>query len=569
MSRFVDPATLDVLDRLSRSSLARHEHEQEHIDVLELSPGYHDAQTPGEAGKTKLPVIDKRWLGLIVHSTVVGFVSSVLPLTVFPFLTSFLNMEGTQTLSTRTLFAMPWVLRPFYGILIDCMPFASAFRQRLFLGLGWVICAGALIGAHFVPKPDPYFRDRAYAGEPLAALNATQQSTITKDAQSQGAIYILLMTIATIGYVLADVAADMLAKDVSRNYFPALKEDEDCPLVISMTMKRYLAMLFSFLFMGVGMSGPDYGGDFGFTLDISTLMLIIGIISALPILFAFTAIEERPRSRRSTRTSFRNIWLLFNNRAVNYVIACRFVGGIFGGISAIAGNPIALYWAHVQPLNDNVVSFVATGVVLLVLRLADKRGWNINFRITVIVATVIILILDCGATMFTIWNVVRSQWFWIGLPVMEALPSSLDYVILTIILSEIAEPGSEDLMRSLITSVAFLAGPFGVSLTKYIDAQFDVTNQDIMSDTTTVRTHATLVFLIAYVCQLLSLAWLLALPRNGQEAREWKKRSGTSRGHAIVVILLLLASFVWSITVHVLSVNQSTSCLEIAGGKGC
>ncbi|KAF1334436.1 Outer membrane protein pmpb, partial [Globisporangium splendens] len=591
MSRFIDPSTKDIIDRLSRSSLSHHEHALD-TDRAARAHGYDGLDTPpvgsGHAGagdltrksvsdallqeepsKPQVRAWDRRWLGLVLHSVVVGVISTVLPLTVFPFLTNYLNMEGTQTLSARTMLALPWVLKPFFGIFTDCVPLLCGYHHRPYVMLGWLVCAASLTSIYFVDLPEPFFTDRSLVGTPLIKMTAEQRQTLNMDAPSHGGLYVMFMSVATVGYVLADVAADSLITEIARSQFSIVNTNEDEVFAPVVTKFRYLSMLATFLFMGVSMSGWNYGGDFDFTLKYNEVMLIMGILSAVPIPFMWCTVVESRRARRSFQKCFKEIWDLFHNRAINKVILFRFLGGIFGGISSTAVNPVAFYWAGVQPLNDNVVSFVATSVVLGALSYANKRQWNINYRLLIIGATLVILFLDCGATMFTIWNIVRSQWFWIGLPVMEAIPSGLDYVIFTVVLGEIADPGMEQIMSSLVTAVSFLAGPFGLVLSKYLDAKFDVTNQDLMIDTTHVRFHTTVVFFFAYLCQVISLGWLLVLPRHAAEAREWKKRSGTSTSHAVGLIVLLVLALGWTLAVHVLSVNASTACMKLAGGVGC
>ncbi|OWY95009.1 hypothetical protein PHMEG_00035107, partial [Phytophthora megakarya] len=239
------------------------------------------------------------------------------------------------------------------------------------------------------------------------------------------------------------------------------------------------------------------------------------------------------------------------------------------GVSATAVNPIAFYYAGVQPLNDTVVSFVAIVVVLWALHWVDKKAWDVNYRVVIVVGTVVALLLDLGATMFTIWDVVRSQWFWIGLPVMEAIPSALDYTISTVVLTEVAGPSGYAAVSGLVTSVSFLAGSLGLAASKYFDAQFHVTNEDIMTDSTEVRNEIMVTFFVAYGMQFLSLLWLLALPKNVQEAQDMKLRSASSTTRGVAFIVLLGLSLPFAVVVHTLSVYEPTSCLDVAGGRGC
>ncbi|ETM00835.1 hypothetical protein L917_02492, partial [Phytophthora nicotianae] len=325
----------------------------------------------------------------------------------------------------------------------------------------------------------------------------------------------------------------------------------------------------SFLFIGFGMSGTDYGGEFDFTLEYRQVMLIVGLIALIPLSLLGFPVSETPRDRRSFREALCEIWSLVSNNGLSHILLCRFLGGMFAGVSATAVNPIAFYYAGVQPLNDTVVSFVALSVVLWVLKWVDEKGWNVNYRTVIVVGTVTTLALDVAATMFTIWDVVRSQWLWIGLPVMEAIPSALDYTISTVVLTEVTDPSARSAMSGLVTSVSFLGGPLGLALSKYMDASFDVTNQDIMTDTTQVRDQIMATFFIAYTMQLASLLWLFALPKHASEAQQLKLRSGTSTIHGVGLLMLLGATLPFVVAVHVLSVYEPTACLSFSGGSGC
>jgi hypothetical protein len=580
MSRMAGASTKDLAQRLARSSLRQEE------STLS-SDAYGGVSSPvssevmmeleGDAASgaaIEVSAWDRRWLGLVTHNAAIGVVSTALPLAVYPFMTCNLNMEGTQTLSVRILLALPWVLKPFFMVVLDNLPLPSRVcRRRTSLVLGWAITAAALIYIFSIDQPAPFFGDRALVGSPLRDLTADQLATINHNAPGNGALYAMLMAVAVVGYVLADVAADALAREISsRCLCPpdcSSSEASDELLDPMLTKWRTFAMLVTFPFMGVAMSGWDYGGDFDFTLQFTDVMLIVGIVAALPIPFAWCAIDEAPAGKQWVIKSARSIWSSLCNCAVSNVLMLRFVSGIFNGFSSVGVNPVAFYFAGVQPLNDNVVSFVAITVVLLSISHITKKGWNVDYRLLTIAATMVVLVLDCGATMFTIWDVVRSQWVWIGLPVMEAIPSVLDYVIFTNLMSELADPGTELLMGALVTAISFVANALGLALSKYIDAQFDVSNQDIMEDSTSARFQLTGVFLIAYAAQAISMACVVTLPRHASEAREWKARSGSSTARAVALVAVVALSLAAATAVHVLSVNQSTSCLGLAAGTAC
>ncbi|EEY69087.1 uncharacterized protein PITG_05267 [Phytophthora infestans T30-4] len=295
-------------------------------------------------------------------------------------------MEGTQTLSARTLLGLPWALKPFFTLFTHCCPLPSGFRLRSTMMLGWTVTAVALIAIFFQDQPTPYFQDRKMIGTPLSDLSPQQMNKINLDAPSHGAFYVVLMSVASVGYVLADVAADELVNDSVLNKY------------------RVVATLGSFLFMGFGMSGWDYGGDFDFTLKYTQVMLLMGILSLLLVLLLSFTLSESPRDRLSLRQSLSEIWAFMQNCGLNRVLLCRFAGGVFAGVSATAVNPVAFYYAGVQPLNDTVVSFVAILVVLYALSWVGKKDWTVDYRAVIVVGTLVTLALDLGATILHHYN---------------------------------------------------------------------------------------------------------------------------------------------------------------------
>ncbi|CAI5720650.1 unnamed protein product [Hyaloperonospora brassicae] len=604
MGPFSDPSAKVLMERVSRCSLSRHDQRNERLpsapEHAKDAAAAADATTPSGTftvlGSPLLPteqqslprelqnpcavvvsLWNRRCFGLAVHSVAMGIVSTVLPLCVYPFLTCHLNMDGTQTLSARALLGLPWALKPLLALCIQCAPWGSGVRYRSAMHVGWSLTAAALVAIFFVQdQPTPYFIDRTLVGTPLDRLSMAQRTrAINADAPSQGAVYILLMSVASVGYVFADAAADDLLPDVAAHVFgPLSARPETTALETVLTAYRVGATLASLLFMGVALSGSDYGGDFGFTLEYTQVMLVTGLVATVPAVLLGWTVSESASARRSVRQSFRETWAVVRDRRLHRVLCCRFVGGVCAGTSATAVYPVAFYYAGVQPLNDTVVSFVAIVVVLGALQWVRTKEWAVDYRAVLLVATVATLALDSGATMFTTWDVVRSQWLWIGLPVLEAMPSALDYTITTGVVAEIADERAQAVVRGLVTSVAFVAGPMGVAVSKFVDAQVNVTNEAVMTDTTRVRTHITLTFCIAYAMQLLALLWLVALPK--EKARESlppqavvKARGDISTVRALGLFAVLSTSFLFVVAVHALSVYGPTSCLVLAGGKGC
>ncbi|KAI9910449.1 hypothetical protein PsorP6_010671 [Peronosclerospora sorghi] len=567
MRPFRDASSLELIERVSRWSRS---HQEEPVDLKwerDASPTavvstpastFNALDSPRKNGALDKPspspaciLWDRRYFGLVLHSAAVGLVSTALPQCVYPFLTCYLNMQGTQTLSARTVLGLPWALKPLVALCIRCVPCPLGFRCRAAMHLGWLVTAAALIASSFQDEPRPYYQDRSLLTIPVTQLTPDKMTRVNVDAPSHGAFYVMMMAVAALGYVVADVAADEVVSGLRPS--DGLSETVEA----TMTTARVFATLTSFLFLGIGMSGSDYGGEFDFTLEYTQVMLGMGLVAVLPVLLISCTTSEAPRPRRAFTTSVRDMWTVLSNWAFQNVLLCQFLGGVLAGASATAVNPMALYYAGVQPLNDAVVSIVAILAVLGMLKCVSHKGWTVNYRHVLVLSTIVVLLCDVGTIMFTIWDIVRSQWFWIGLPVMDAIPSAFEYTITTVLVTEVTDPKAATTISEVVLSVSSIAASLGLVFSKLIDAPFDVRNEDIQSDTTHVRTHIMLTFLLAYAMRLLSLVWLWGLPRNASEAQAVQTCRRASGARAKLIVVVLALSFVVVVVVHALSVTAS------------
>ena len=103
-------------------------------------------------------------------------VYGTMPGLVYPFLTVYLNMEGTQTTSASVLILSPWSFKVIYGILSDCFPIFG-YRRRPWITIFWSIsftmCMIMLVmdpGPPYFPTPE--VRDMMPADYP-AGFEAT------------------------------------------------------------------------------------------------------------------------------------------------------------------------------------------------------------------------------------------------------------------------------------------------------------------------------------------------------------------------------------------------------------
>ncbi|OWZ23889.1 Transmembrane protein [Phytophthora megakarya] len=464
-------------------------------------------------------------------------VYGTLPGVVYPFLFNYLNMEGTQVVSAVVLLNMPWSFKLFFGMITDCFPIRGA----------------------------PYFPDTKYATMDKEELTPEIIATFNESAHHAGSKFVVLMMFAAIGYVGADVAADGLMVEVAQREPEATRGYTQTTIY----MVRTAFVMISSILTGVVFNGKHYGGDFDFSLSFPQLMTILTIycLPVIPISWYF--IEEELHPGVVFRQYFDELWKLIQTRPMYQVIAYKFLAGVFENFSTTCSDPMQRYWAEVTPLNEKLMIIVGNGVFTLTLYCTGKYGLQWNWRKMHAITIILVTMMDFTVTMLTTWDVVRSQWFWLGVPVAEALPNGIAFVIATFVMVELAGEGNEGAVYGLVGSISNIAIPLASTLTKNVNSQFDVSNADIVDDSHHVRWEVTYVLIIRYTMNLAGLLFLPLLPRQKAETQILKQKSRSSRVMGIVTLTYFTIALFWTVLVNLLSVSESTSCHWIAGGSGC
>ncbi|CAK4084055.1 unnamed protein product [Aphanomyces euteiches] len=129
--------------------------------------------------------------------------------------------------------------------------------------------------------------------------------------------------------------------------------------------------------------------------------------------------------------------------------------------------------------------------------------------------------------------------------------------------------GYEATLMGLGVTTNQVGQPFATVLTKTIDGYFDVERTFIKQDTHRVRAQVTYTYVVMYAINLVSLAFIVFLPRQKAELREMERSGRKNRVLGTLTLTYLCFSLAWTLMTNILSLSPSTKCLRIAGGSGC
>ncbi|CAI5720374.1 hypothetical protein KXD40_009252 [Peronospora effusa] len=509
-------------------------------------------------------LLSKDCLGLLVQYAAIGLIYGVLPATTYPFLQNYLNASGTQVTTANTLLFLPWSFKCFYGILSDCVPLWG-YRRRPWMVIGWIICLSMLIIMACMPAGDPYYTVSADRDIKPADYTPEIKARINFKAASQAAKYVMLMCFAAAGYVLADVCADSIVVEFAQRE-PLESRGKTQSAIYTV---RTVFVIIGQLLTGFCFNGEKYGGDFDFSLTFPQLMIILAVLLVPVIPMTWFFIKEEKKPHVNFMLYIRELWELIQKRVVYQVILFTFFQGMFSQITYTASSPVQSYLVGVTPINDTISNILGNSLFMAGIMITSKWGLQWNWRWMIVFTSAVFSTADGITTFITIWDVFRSQWFWLGLPIAAQIPNGVNFVISSFVIVELSGTGNEGVVYGLITMVSNLALPFATAMTLLIDQPFNLTTKRIQTDDESIRMDITYVVIIMYAMTVFSWIFLIFLPRQKEETQALLRTGGSSKMMGAITVAYLTFAFVWSVMTNIMAIFHSTSCLIIAGGSGC
>ncbi|POM69053.1 Hypothetical protein PHPALM_14707 [Phytophthora palmivora] len=327
-------------------------------------------------------------------------------------------------------------------------------------------------------------------------------------------------------------------------------------------MSLYVFMVISSFMTGIGLNGEDYGGTFSWTMGFNAIMWICAAASPITVPFSWYCIQE-VKGERAQMSAFKFLYNIFQDRVIYRYAAYRFFYNVCSQITVTASSVIQSDWAKVEPLNSDIASMVTAFLTM-------TRGLHWNWRYIIIACEICVVFIDAIPTLLTIWDVYRSQWFWLGVPLVAEVPYAAgDYVAQLFMIEIENQKGFEATLLGLAVTTQSVGSPFATVITKSVDGYFDIDRTFIEQDNHHVRSQATYAYLIAYAFNLVSMAFVFYLPKQKDEIHEMQRENRKSKFWGILTIAYILFSLAWTLMTNILSLFDSTSCLRIAGGSGC
>eukprot|EP00931_Biecheleriopsis_adriatica_P038163 TRINITY_DN21889_c0_g1_i1.p1 TRINITY_DN21889_c0_g1~~TRINITY_DN21889_c0_g1_i1.p1 ORF type:complete len:598 (-),score=111.79 TRINITY_DN21889_c0_g1_i1:139-1893(-) len=507
----------------------------------------------------------------------VGIIYGGLPSTTYGFFLGYLSVPSYVYASVSVMCVLPWSFKFLFGLINDTLPIRGQHRKP-YMVIGWAFCATVLFILSMQELPDPYWCVDDFTGEYIKKqqqLSADGEAVPAKpcnpDARKQGGRFTVLMMLAAMGYVIADVAADGLLVQYAK------QEDDSSrgTMQANAYMSRTIGSALSHLFVGLCMNSKLYNGSFSWGLSFSEICRLFAIPAATMVPISFFCVREvrgNKKGRMSCEEYMAASWDLLCSKAFFFVVIFTFGTPLVQGIHSTAGGLVKEEWAQVRNFQNQLFSIAGKLLFTLGLWLVKNYFLHVSWRMLLVVTNIILWAIDSTFTTLTIFDVVRNQYFYLGETVLVEIPEAAIFVVTTFVIVEMADDGNEGLVYGILTTCQNLGTPFARALANLLYGTFRPSLSDVenyIQDSKSFRWTVFWSFLLSYGFGVLSLGLLWFLPNQKQEASTRKMTWRRQDHYAWATVLLLSLSLTYSLTVNLLSTFPSTMCLRIVGGAGC
>ncbi|OWZ13833.1 Transmembrane protein [Phytophthora megakarya] len=517
----------------------------------------------------QVALVTRRTVGLLLNYTAIGALYGGINSLLVPFLSHYLQLEQYQVRGATAVVNTVWNFKAFGGLLTDSLRICG-YRRKPYLVGGWLLCFASLLylGASEMPPtrgPDAAWR------------------------------YVLFITIATIGYFLANVAADAIVVEIAQR--------EPLPTRGHTQVSIYIARMAGATILNVlataTLNGEAYGGSFSWELSVNDVLLVLAAWSVVPIVGSIWLLHEDPTAQTVPIFSFSDavlcpdrpqhhqtnmtpldppldfgercqlIWRLIQSRAMWQLLMFELVASFCWSFDSNAASAIEANWVDVDTWPKTIAlaawSLAFIGGLLTTRRFFLRGAWGHLYC----VATIWVVGIDVVTVGCTVFRVVRTRSFWLYVQALAAPAASLRFLVQLFPIVELAPRGIEGTTYGLVITFRNMAIPLGTTAYKAIDSYFSTSDEDLRLDSEFTRLQVIYTYLIAWIFQLFSLAFIGLLPRQKLEVQQLRYYGGYSASGGWLVVVVLFCVLTYVTTANVLSLFESTSCLRMAGGTGC
>ncbi|KAF0715650.1 Aste57867_3277 [Aphanomyces stellatus] len=492
-------------------------------------------------------------LAVLAQYFSVGILYGALPYVPYSVLVQYFHLSGTQYTSAKALINLGWSFKVFIGMLSDVFPIMG-YRRKPYMMVGWFMAGACLLALALMSHGEPY--------DPKLG----DKDPYNLAVMAKGTRIGLICALATIGYILADVPADAMVVEYAQRE-PEHVRGRMQTLIYG---TRTITSTITTLVVGICLNSDKYQGKFDWDMGLNNFFLLLCIPSFAAVPITYFYIKDTKVAAVKWSDYWAQFWGLVQRRCVWQLMLFNFFFNLFGFYCTTAAAPYVMStWAGVENINYSIMSAVGSLIFTVILAVMGKWGTMWNWRFWLVLTTVGTSAFDSIVQYLTIYGVVRSQWFYLGVPLVEQVPMAVQFIISTFAIVEVADEGNEGLIYGLLTTCCNMGSPFGAMITNILADQFRISSTDIERDDKDARDQVAISYAIYYGFTCFAACLVVFYPNQKKMLHEWKREGGLYPTVGAASLILGFSILAMAVTSNVMTMFESTMCLRFAGGHGC
>lgn len=469
----------------------------------------------------------RQFIGIPINYFSVGLVYGGSVNLLYPVLIIQNGVTSSFFSAAVSLVTVFWSYKIFFGILCDCLPIYGR-RWKWYIVLGWILCAACLVGL-------------ASMGADVAPINL-----------------VIVLTLANLGYVMADVAADGFMVWMAHHEVIERRGKIQTLIYIMREIGRLLiSIVIIFGFSGPETACPGYEADaivpcttdesvtsrndqfesnpddwchavcdaaeFPFGLTIPQFVWIIASVNIVSIPAYFLLYEEKRAAEKITAV-LGAFWKVMKTKAVWMLVLYTMISSITFNVFIAAKNNANFVWLGLSNAQNQMQAILENFVFLAGLGLIRRYGLNWSWRKMVWAGSLLVTFFNL-LYLLIVFHVLRNPWFYIFTDVTDNFMFTLNFLASTFAIVEVSEPGFEAITYALITTANNATIPLSIVISYQFMAFFPELNtqEGLATDTPEVRRDMALLIIIVEAVNLSSLFALPMLVRQKKEAQAMMK----------------------------------------------
>ena len=567
-------------------------------------------------------------LALPLHYLFAGAVQNISVGLLYCVLMGTMAVDGHVYISSRIFVLAPWALKPVFGFFSDCFP-VCGFHRKPYCIVGWwlVVCAYGLLVLLFEdPAVPKYCIDTGHGdlGNYVVAAGICNPA-----ADAAAWLFTGLMALAVFGLMIAEGAAGGLLLECAQSWATASKRGD---IMLQQLILRMLGAIVGSSFLALGFNGRKHLGFFDWEMPLWGISVVTAGAGAIMVVLWQTLsdsdIPETMRQRACGRgccccccldlgTQYSHCTESVDhtnhpNQLYNITGSrCRTAMALLGKIATILCTPVFAKFClfeftfpvfayitppsldmvkrytprvEVQQLQQQFTDIICYLLFVLFLAVLQRPLLRFSWRCLTGVITCLGVLGVCVVCALTLFDVLRSQYFYLLHEWFAQMPRGYNYLVATLVTAELAPPGMEACVYGVISAAHSIAPLVGRAAGNAIYAHLPPLYTDMplgalssaenyLHDTELFRMTAMLaVFTFGFLC-VVSLVLLPLLPVPPIMHIVPTKRGSTQSSHNRVRCVLMAVGvpvlFLAATFGTAMAIMPHSSCDTAVGGNGC